>query len=149
MRSVPIPLLWSYISSASGLKEWFADKVTVSGKTYTFEWNGQQQSATVLGIRNEQSIRFRWDDSNGKDYFEMRISVNELTDSTRLLWWILLKRKRLMTRKNFGRHRLTLYAVCSAVDVRLSCHAPVFTNYCRCRLLYFKMTKRLFYFGIL
>ncbi|MBO5296728.1 MAG: SRPBCC domain-containing protein [Candidatus Homeothermus sp.] len=84
MRSVPIPLLWSYISSASGLKEWFADKVTVSGKTYTFEWNGQQQSATVLGIRNEQSIRFRWDDSNGKDYFEMRISVNELTDSTTL-----------------------------------------------------------------
>lgn len=84
MRSVPIPLLWSYISSASGLKEWFADKVTVSGKTYTFEWNSQQQSATVLGIRNEQSIRFRWDDSNGKDYFEMRISVNELTDSTTL-----------------------------------------------------------------
>lgn len=84
MRSVPIPLLWSYISSASGLKEWFADKVTVSGKKYTFEWNGQQQSATVLGIRNEQSIRFRWDDSDGKDYFEMRISVNELIDSTTL-----------------------------------------------------------------
>lgn len=84
MRSVPVTLLWSYISSASGLKEWFADSVAVSGKTYTFEWNRQQQSATLLSMRNEQAIRFRWDDVVGRSYFEMRISVNELTDSTTL-----------------------------------------------------------------
>ncbi len=84
MRSVPVTLLWSYISSASGLKEWFADSVTVAGKKYTFEWNRQRQSAVVLGCRNEQSIRFRWDDTVGRDYFEMSISVNELTDSTTL-----------------------------------------------------------------
>lgn len=84
MRSVPVTLLWSYISSASGLKEWFADSVAVSGKTYTFEWNRQQQSATLLSMRNEQAIRFRWDDAVGRSYFEMRISVNEFTDSTTL-----------------------------------------------------------------
>lgn len=84
MRSVPVPLLWSYISSASGLKEWFADFVSVSGKTYAFEWNGQCQSATLLSMRNEQSIRLRWDDAGDRSYFEMKISVNELTDSTTL-----------------------------------------------------------------
>lgn len=84
MRSVPVPLLWSYISSASGLKEWFADWVTVSGKTYTFEWNGQEQPATLLSMRTEQSVRFRWDDAGDRSYFEMRISVNELTDYTTL-----------------------------------------------------------------
>ena len=49
MRSVPVSLLWSYISSATGLKEWFADAVSVAGKKYVFEWNGQEQCATVIG----------------------------------------------------------------------------------------------------
>lgn len=84
MRSVPVPLLWSYISTASGLKEWFADRVSVSGKKYIFEWDGHQQTATLLGMRNEQSVRFRWDDTEGRSYFEMRISVNELTEHTTL-----------------------------------------------------------------
>lgn len=84
MRSVPVPLLWSYISTASGLKEWFADRVSVSGKKYIFEWDGHQQTATLLGMRNERSVRFRWDDTEGRSYFEMRISVNELTEHTTL-----------------------------------------------------------------
>ena len=84
MRCVPVPLLWNYISSASGLKEWFADRVSVSGKTYTFDWNGQEQSATLLSMRTEQSIRFRWTDAGDRSYFEMRISVSELTDYTTL-----------------------------------------------------------------
>ncbi len=91
MRSVPVTLLWSYISSASGLKEWFADSVTVAGKKYTFEWNRQRQSAVVLGCRNEQSIRFRWDDTVGRDYFEMSISIVDFAepddmDDAKELW---------------------------------------------------------------
>ncbi|WP_369694753.1 START-like domain-containing protein, partial [uncultured Muribaculum sp.] len=35
MRSVPVALLWNYISSINGLTEWFADEVSISGKTYT------------------------------------------------------------------------------------------------------------------
>ena len=36
MKSVPVALLWNYISSINGLTEWFADEVSISGKTYTF-----------------------------------------------------------------------------------------------------------------
>ena len=39
MRSVPVSLLWSYISSATGLKEWFADAVISNGKEFVFTWN--------------------------------------------------------------------------------------------------------------
>ncbi len=84
MRSVPVPLLWNYVSSASGLGEWFADEVSVDGKSYRFVWNGQEQTATLLGMRHEQSLRMRWDDAGDRSYFEMRISVNELTDDTTL-----------------------------------------------------------------
>lgn len=85
MRSVPVSLLWSYISSATGLKEWFADAVSVAGKKYVFEWNGQEQCATVIGRRDGLSIRFRWDDETSRAYFEMSISVNEMTDDTTLI----------------------------------------------------------------
>lgn len=85
MRSVPVSLLWSYISSATGLKEWFADAVSVAGKKYVFEWNGQEQCATVIGRRDGLSIRFMWDDETSRAYFEMSISVNEMTDDTTLI----------------------------------------------------------------
>ncbi len=84
MRSVPVALLWNYISSARGLEQWFADAVTVSGKKFSFTWNGQTQTAVLLGMRNEVSLRLRWDDDESKSYFEMKISVNELTDETLL-----------------------------------------------------------------
>ena len=84
MRCIPTGLLWSYISSASGLKEWFADAVSVSGKKYTFDWNGQLQTATVISRRDGVSIKFRWDDEPARAYFEMAITVNEMTDNTTL-----------------------------------------------------------------
>ena len=84
MKSVPVALLWSYISSARSLEQWFADSVRVEGKRYFSSWNGQEQSAMLLGVRNEVSIRFRWDDDESRSYFEMKISVNELTDETLL-----------------------------------------------------------------
>ena len=84
MGGIPAGLLWSYISSASGLKEWFADEVFINGKEYTFIWSGQSQTATVLSTRSGQSIRFRWSDGEAKTYFEMRLSYNELTEITTL-----------------------------------------------------------------
>lgn len=84
MKSVPVNILWSYIATSNGLAEWFADEVKISGKTYLFNWNGQEQSATQVQMRTGVSIRLRWDDDTTRNYFEMRISVNELTDSTTL-----------------------------------------------------------------
>jgi len=84
MKSVPVALLWNYISSARSLEQWFADRVRVEGKRYFFSWNGQEQPAMLLGMRNEVSIRFRWEDDESRSYFEMKISVNELTDETLL-----------------------------------------------------------------
>lgn len=85
MKGTPVPLLWSYISSASGLKEWFADAVEVNGKRYTFYWNKQPQTATVISIRNEMSIRWRWDDEPSRAYFELKIAVDEFTDTASLI----------------------------------------------------------------
>lgn len=85
MKRIPVSLLWPYISSASGLKEWFADAVTSNGKEFVFTWNKFPQTARQVSARTGSHIRFRWDDDPSRDYFEMKIAVNELTDSTTLI----------------------------------------------------------------
>lgn len=82
MKSAPVSLLWPYISTANGLQQWFADKVDVIGKDYEFQWNQVPQTAHLLSHRAGSHVRFHWTDEDPKVYFEMRIAVNELTDST-------------------------------------------------------------------
>ena len=120
MRCIPTGLLWSYISSASGLKEWFADAVSVSGKKYTFDWNGQLQTATVISRRDGVSIKFRWDDEPARAYFEMAITVNEMTDNTTLTITDLRSLMILTMPGSCGRHRWILCGGCSVVEQNYS-----------------------------
>lgn len=85
MKSVPVLLLWNYISTSNGLEQWFADEVKHIGKDYIFTWNGSEQEAALLGTRANNYIRFRWKDDNDRGYFEFKIQVSELTDATELV----------------------------------------------------------------
>lgn len=85
LKSVPASLLWSYISTSNGLSRWFADKVEIQGKNYVFSWKGHSQTARVGASRQGVYIRFHWDDADPKEYFELRIAVNALTDDTELI----------------------------------------------------------------
>ena len=78
-------LLFEFISSPSGLSEWFADNVNVSGDIYTFFWNGSQQQAKMLNFREGKSISFQWLDKEEFAFFELRIEKNELTDDISLI----------------------------------------------------------------
>jgi hypothetical protein len=72
--------LWDYFSSVAGLEEWFADKVSVDGKIYTFTWKGHSADAEIIGINQNCYIRFHWlEDENPASYFEFRLHKNELT----------------------------------------------------------------------
>lgn len=79
------PVLFSRMNSASGLAEWFADNVTVDGKIYTFFWGEVQQQAEVVRIIQNESIRFRWLDSDDGSEFEFRIMKDELTGDIALI----------------------------------------------------------------
>ena len=52
-------IVWSIISTPSGLETWFADKVTSSDKIFTFRWGKtESRQAEVVGIRTNSYIRF-------------------------------------------------------------------------------------------
>ncbi len=85
MKSVPIALLWTYLSTPNGLERWFCDTVKQEGKRYTFGWSGSEQEAQLMAIRSYSYMRFHWIDEKDKSYFEFRIEVSELTDNIDLV----------------------------------------------------------------
>ena len=82
MKSTPVTILWDYISSENGLKQWFADNVKIKDRDYSFMWKGYTQEAHMVGMRKGLALKLQWIDSPSKTYFEMRILTSEMTDST-------------------------------------------------------------------
>ena len=74
-------LLFNRLSTPSGLAEWFADDVNLSGKTFTFVWDNTQQKAELLEKKENKSIKFRWlkEGSNPKNFFSFKLSSHDLT----------------------------------------------------------------------
>ncbi len=81
-------LLYQYISTPSGLSEWFADNVNSRGELFTFIWDDSEEDAKLLSKKSGERIKFRWveDETDGNDYFfELRIQVDEITKDVSLM----------------------------------------------------------------
>lgn len=81
-------LLYQYISTPSGLSEWFADNVNSRGELFTFIWDGSEEKAKLLSKKSGERIKFRWlnDDEEGMtSFFEIRIQVDEITKDVSLI----------------------------------------------------------------
>jgi uncharacterized protein YndB with AHSA1/START domain len=84
VRSSPV-ILYEFLSGASALQEWFADKVDDRDGFYTFSWNGTEEKAEVLEKVENSHIRFRWVAAQKDEYFEFRIVKSEVTNQTVLI----------------------------------------------------------------
>ncbi|MDR3117859.1 MAG: hypothetical protein LBU44_00285 [Mediterranea sp.] len=75
-------IIWSSISTPAGLEEWFADKVLSNDKVITFFWSKtESRKAEIIAVRTCAHIRLHWlDDENEKEYFEIKMLNNELTN---------------------------------------------------------------------
>jgi len=83
-----IKMLYPYIQTASGLSEWFADDVKISPeKVFTFVWDHEEHKALMTAHRTNHFARFEYlpetkEDEKDPSYFELRLEVNELTQTT-------------------------------------------------------------------
>jgi len=77
-------VLFNWLSTASGLSEWFADDVKIKGKKFTFIWEGSEQTAEMTLHKENKLVRFTWLDENDS-YFEFRITQDELTGDVSLI----------------------------------------------------------------
>ncbi len=79
-------LLYQYISTPSGMGEWFADNINSRGEIFTFIWGESEEQAKLLTKKSGERIKMRWlDDDDTSYYFEMRIQVDEITKDVSLM----------------------------------------------------------------
>ncbi len=79
-------VVFTRISTPSGLAEWFAEDVNLKKGKFTFLWEGTEQIAEVVSKKDNKYIRFKWeDDTEDECYFEFKIHKDELTGDLALL----------------------------------------------------------------
>ena len=82
-------LLFQYLSTPSGLSEWYADNVNSRSEKYEFFWDDSSEEALLIKNKQNDFVRFQWladdDDDYDKYYFEMRIQVDEITKDVSLI----------------------------------------------------------------
>lgn len=82
-------MLYPYLSTASGLAQWYADDATIDeDKMFHFKWEDKDHKAHKVSHRTNAYVRFEFQE-NGEasgeenpDYVEFRIETNEMTQTT-------------------------------------------------------------------
>ncbi len=81
-------LLYQYISTPSGLSEWFADNVNSRGEFFTFIWDDSEEQARLTSKKTGEKVKFRWVDEQKNDtdyFFELRILEDDITKDVSLM----------------------------------------------------------------
>jgi uncharacterized protein YndB with AHSA1/START domain len=78
-------ILFEFLSSPSGLQEWFADHVDERDGVFTFGWNGTEETANMVEQEQDKFIRFQWSHAPKGEYFEFAIDRSEVTNQTILI----------------------------------------------------------------
>ena len=79
-------LLYNYISTPSGLSEWFADNVNSRGELFTFIWDDSEEQAKLITKKSSERIKFKWlDSADDGSFFELRIQVDSITKDVSII----------------------------------------------------------------
>ena len=78
-------ILFPYLSTASGLSQWFAEGVNVNkDEVYSFHWEREDHEARKVSQRPNHHVKFEFlpeseEDEKDPAYIELKLDVNELT----------------------------------------------------------------------
>ncbi len=79
------PILFEFLTTPSGLSEWFCDDVNIRNGIYSFKWEENEQLARVVKLIEEKHVRFQWIDKTDNSFFEFRIERDDLTNDISLI----------------------------------------------------------------
>lgn len=76
-------ILYNLISTAAGLKEWFADEVKEKADSISFSWNGgTPETAKIIERVENQVAKYAWIHESEEEFFEFRLSTAEISNQT-------------------------------------------------------------------
>jgi uncharacterized protein YndB with AHSA1/START domain len=80
-------IVFNYLSTASGLSEWFADDVNINeDKHYVFHFDNQDHFARQVSIRSYLNVKYEFYDpanpnEEDKSFIEFKLEENDLTQT--------------------------------------------------------------------
>lgn len=82
-------IIFPYLSTASGLSQWFADDVTINeDKIYNFTYDGEDHFAKAVIMRSNHNVKFEFfnpsspeEEEPDHSYIEFKLDENELTQT--------------------------------------------------------------------
>ncbi|MEY4383020.1 MAG: hypothetical protein RI995_562, partial [Bacteroidota bacterium] len=78
-------VLFPYLSSASGLQQWFADKVTVKNSAdFNFIWDNENHLASLISQKLNKFVKFEFEGNQKSRLLEMSLQVSEVSNTTYL-----------------------------------------------------------------
>lgn len=81
VRSSPA-ILFNFLTTPSGLAQWFADGCDVNGDVYTFSWDGAEEDAVKEDFEDDEYVRYSWVDGEEGEFFEFEISKSVISNDT-------------------------------------------------------------------
>lgn len=88
LKSSP-KVLFPYFSTASGLEQWFADKVIIMpDQSFDIQWDGESHFALMVSQRLNRAVKFEFigspPEEENRNFIEFKLEVSDLTHSTYL-----------------------------------------------------------------
>ena len=84
--SSSVTILFSRLSTAPGLAEWFSDDVKHDGNIFTFVWDGIGEEAELVDMKKNSYVRFKWLDADDEEeFFGFSLHVEPLTEEVALI----------------------------------------------------------------
>ena len=75
-------ILHQFFTTPSCLVRWFCDEVSIVGNHYSFFWSGSEEVAELVEKEENERLRFKWEDADDDEYFEVRFSRSPVTNET-------------------------------------------------------------------
>lgn len=99
-------ILFEFLSTPSGLQEWFADYVDETEGVFSFSWNGTEEFADMVEKEQDKFIRFHWTHSPKDEFFEFRINKSEVTNQTILIISDFAEKKEIKDQSQLWEYQL-------------------------------------------
>jgi hypothetical protein len=99
-------ILYEFLSTSSGLQEWFADRVDDQDDIFSFSWNGSEETAEVVDSEEDKYIRFHWSHAPKEEYFEFSIEKSEVTNQTILVIKDFAEKKEIKDQSMLWHHQV-------------------------------------------
>ncbi len=75
-------IIYEHFSTPSGLTRWFCDTLQIEGNKYIFGWSGSEEVAELVQNEPDQHLRFKWEDADEGEYWDIRIHKSPITNDT-------------------------------------------------------------------